>query len=242
MDPLLFKAILAMDSYNRGYNSSVKVDELATHIGTALILPNSSIRPATQAGDAFGFFATAYSWNGETIISYRGTDAFLVDIVTGYPTGAGLVSAQSILAARFYLDVVQNTGDRSINPDVWVTGHSLGAGLAGHTAALYGANAVLFDAMPFQYGADATLTAATLAYGLTGSSEIYGTDNPAVHTLDLGGINHFYMPAASYQPWTNFLETIRLDPALPGAPYDFPMVRISAGACVIAWGSATARH
>ena len=65
----VFLSLLALDSYNRGYSPNVTVDEDADKIGTASIedipLPNGSI--------SAGFYASVYHWNGETIISYRGT-------------------------------------------------------------------------------------------------------------------------------------------------------------------------
>src|ERR1700736_6450037 len=63
-DPL-FAAIFAMDSYNGGSNAG-------------LIAPGQSIGDATLiqilSPTNAGFFAQAYTWNGETVISYRGTD------------------------------------------------------------------------------------------------------------------------------------------------------------------------
>ena len=68
----LFLAILAMDSYNRGYNAGLVVQ--GTQIGDAQLNQNSEIfGPGVDA--AASFFAQAYSWEGQTVISYRGTDA-----------------------------------------------------------------------------------------------------------------------------------------------------------------------
>jgi hypothetical protein len=75
----VFQAILAMDSYNRGYGANIKIADVAQpdgslgsprSIGTATIknidLPAGSV--------ATGFYASAYNWNGQNIISYRGTN------------------------------------------------------------------------------------------------------------------------------------------------------------------------
>lgn len=80
---ILFKAILAMDSYNRGYDAGIKFgtesgnnseDDNGIQVGTATILDNSSeILGGTDQN--IGFYGIAYDNDGETIISYRGTDA-----------------------------------------------------------------------------------------------------------------------------------------------------------------------
>lgn len=96
----LFLAILALDSYNRGYNVGVSglSDNLGTEIGSARI----SGRPMDPtAAASIGFYATAYDWNGETIISYRGTDNFgpfesttagASDIWTGWSLALGFLN------------------------------------------------------------------------------------------------------------------------------------------------------
>ena len=64
----LFMAILALDSYNRGYN--VGVNLTGNSIGTADI----GIDKGDQQAQDASFFAQSYLWNGKTIIAYRGTD------------------------------------------------------------------------------------------------------------------------------------------------------------------------
>lgn len=54
-----------------------------TNLGDAAISFNSDSYQLTGAG----FFAQAYTWNGKTIISYRGTDFIPTDAITGWPTG-----------------------------------------------------------------------------------------------------------------------------------------------------------
>jgi hypothetical protein len=64
----LFLAILAMDAYNRGYDPGLNVS--GNSIGYA-ILRNDPLPADFQAKS---FFAQAYNWLGQTVISYRGTD------------------------------------------------------------------------------------------------------------------------------------------------------------------------
>ena len=69
----LMLAILALDSYNRGDNPGMNFnrnsDAPGTSIGGATILSDDDTDPAQAAS----FYAIAYTWNGQTIISYRGT-------------------------------------------------------------------------------------------------------------------------------------------------------------------------
>jgi hypothetical protein len=69
----LFLAVLALDAYNRGYNQGM------TFVGDS-DAPGSAIGDATiqfatddQASRSANFYAVAYSWDGEAVISYRGT-------------------------------------------------------------------------------------------------------------------------------------------------------------------------
>jgi hypothetical protein len=66
--PDLMSAILSMDAYNQGYGAGLT--GVGNQIGTA---KNLNIDLPIGSQDA-GFAATAYSWNGQTVISYRGTD------------------------------------------------------------------------------------------------------------------------------------------------------------------------
>ncbi len=71
----LFLSILSMDSYNRGYEPGIALDDHLS-IGSAMLLdPKDFISDSKydewQPND---FYAHVYRWNGETIIAYRGTD------------------------------------------------------------------------------------------------------------------------------------------------------------------------
>ncbi len=78
ISPELFMAVLSMDAYNRGYESGIGgPDGLGSAIGT--MIGNASISYASDSIEnseerTAGFYAVAYQWNGETVISDRGTD------------------------------------------------------------------------------------------------------------------------------------------------------------------------
>jgi hypothetical protein len=124
VSPLLL-AILAMDSYNRGYDEGITglggIDE---SIGEATLIDQSIISPDTAAVNA-GFYAAAYTVGNETVISYRGTDDNIAfnswwsdaagsDLWNGYGTSVGsTMNDQAHLAAEFYQAV---TGTTTTNP------------------------------------------------------------------------------------------------------------------------------
>ena len=160
MKPDLFLALLSMDAYNRGPPTS--------RPGT-IVMPNyensglgfaSFLQQSDEALNAIGFYAVAYTLSsGEKFISYRGTDETFGgnglggDIWNGYGlAGGGARSAQTAAAIEFY-KTVNGTGANPQTANVTLTGHSLGAGLAGIVGALYGRNGVLFDNMMFVNGA-----------------------------------------------------------------------------------------
>ena len=79
MDDKLFNAILAMDSYNRGYNARIRfgLDPLnstavdgVTQIGNAVVYRSQNDQPAKD----IGFYAIAYYYASQVTIAYRGTD------------------------------------------------------------------------------------------------------------------------------------------------------------------------
>ncbi len=138
--PELMHAILALDSYNRDYNPGIDLE--GTSVGTANILSRELLINGTEYGEwqAAGFYASAYLWNGETIISYRGTDNIFTptwiddlaggtDFWNGYGTVAGLpITKQAKLAAEFYQAVTgTQTGD-PLTGSATLVGHSLGVG------------------------------------------------------------------------------------------------------------------
>jgi hypothetical protein len=75
LDRNVFLSLLALDAYNRGQGAGVgKLDSIpnVSKIGNATIL-NDSDRLFGEDAITAGFYAIAYDWNGETVISYRST-------------------------------------------------------------------------------------------------------------------------------------------------------------------------
>jgi Ca2+-binding RTX toxin-like protein len=167
MNNELFKAILAMDSYNRGYDEGIILPPSINpnNIGMAVVIKESDTQIGSTGRDA-SFYAVAYKDNsGETIISYRGTDNVGFwsdkggDFWNGYGTGLGSPnSKQALLAIDFYKSVAGATDPRLAN--ISLTGHSLGGGLAGYVGALYGKSGTLFDNMAFEKAASTAKEAA----------------------------------------------------------------------------------
>jgi hypothetical protein len=84
----LFMAVLAMDSYNRGYNAGIDVS--GSQLGSATLSGNAD--DAEGLARAASFFAQSYQLaDGNTVISYRGTDQPGLDIENGYKTGRGII-------------------------------------------------------------------------------------------------------------------------------------------------------
>ncbi|NMW31961.1 hypothetical protein HKD42_07805 [Altererythrobacter sp. RZ02] len=78
MNREVFLSLLALDSYNRGYGQNVLLNngdsttnqnEIGRFLGSAQVVEQR----ITSEAQAAGFYAIAYEWQGETIISYRGT-------------------------------------------------------------------------------------------------------------------------------------------------------------------------
>ncbi|MFM9975713.1 MAG: hypothetical protein ACKVON_14200 [Beijerinckiaceae bacterium] len=151
-NPDLFRAILAMDSYNRGYNAGVGNSTVGlggenTGIGVATVGKNSDILGIGTDISA-GFFAQSYTWAGKTVISYRGTDGLAPFSTTPSDIphwtiafGNDYNDSHARLAAQFYKTVKAAPGALPIE----LTGHSLGGALAGFVAGLYNEKATLFD-------------------------------------------------------------------------------------------------
>jgi hypothetical protein len=157
-----------MDSYNRGYGAGLNDngagdgdglgDAIGSGIGSATVLAASRSAP-TSAEVAAGFYAVAYNTPYGKVISYRGTDFtpagdLSTDATQGWPLGGGdYFTPQAALSVEF-LDEVQNDNEPG---SVILTGHSLGGGLAGFNARLFGNEAVTFDPMTYLRAADAKL-------------------------------------------------------------------------------------
>lgn len=146
----LLLAVLAMDSYNRGYNAGIADGEGAMEpegndadgLGEAGQKVGAATVKATElpvGAQAAGFYALAYDIGtdgperlaGKTVISYRGTDTSL-DHSTGWSVGAGNIDGwtQAPLALDFYNAATGQSYRDGPAGDVVLTGHSLGGGLA----------------------------------------------------------------------------------------------------------------
>ncbi len=143
----ILSAILAMDAYNRGSVFGVDLRDQTT-LGFATLSESYFNGPE-------GFFAQSYILHDadgqplQTIISFRGTDElFFKDSTHGYPLGSGdfHLSSHAKLAATFYQTIAATASPALIH----LTGHSLGGGIAGFIAGLYGSSATLFDNMTFE--------------------------------------------------------------------------------------------
>ena len=113
ISPELMLAILAMDSYNRGYNQGISgLGGTGTSIGTAVLGTSSNTAERSDAVTA-SFFAQAYTLaSGETVISYRGTDQPGLDFENGFGIGQGIpLSPQGMMAIDFYRSAI-GQGDR----------------------------------------------------------------------------------------------------------------------------------
>ncbi len=188
-DPILMRAILSMDAYFRGNSGIARMAVSGSGIGAATFYTQ-------QANEAIGFFAQAYSLNGNIVISFRGTDrpdyGQSTDILNGWPLGGGAISsAQAIAAIEFYKNIA---GANLLTNNVILTGHSLGGGLAGYVAATYGRTATVFDSMSFRNGAENLYFAAS-----TGDSYFQnlawnnGTTTLSPVAPDYSGIGGYYV-------------------------------------------------
>jgi hypothetical protein len=115
----LITSILAMDSYNRGYNAGIVLPSGATRIGTATIGTDSTAELGEQVTKSTGFYAISYKWGNETVISYRGTDnpdllgltPGASDIWSGWITGTGtLINAKQAALAEVLVEKARMIG------------------------------------------------------------------------------------------------------------------------------------
>lgn len=79
MNREVFLSLLALDAYNRGYGQTLLLNEGDSFAGTNEVdrrigTVRISAQDITDEAQAAGLYAIAYDWNGETVISYRGTN------------------------------------------------------------------------------------------------------------------------------------------------------------------------
>jgi Lipase (class 3) len=93
-----------------------------------------------------GFEAITFTNGTDVVISFAGTDFSQPgsDFLHGnIPLAAGFVSDQLKQAAEYYLQV------KALNPNVTITGHSLGGGLASLIGVFFVETTFTFDQAPF---------------------------------------------------------------------------------------------
>ena len=167
----MIQAILALDVYHRGYNTTGILegsDRLYDYNLSSRTSQDSNLISGVDH-QAIGFFAQEYtSDDGETVVAYRGTDdAFdlspigTTDVRNGFGIGAGLPHGPQGKAAVDFYNSIIGDGDPYTSP-VQVTGQSLGGGLAGYVAALYGKDATIFAHMPYDAAAQNAYDLATV--------------------------------------------------------------------------------
>ena len=165
MNSDVFTAILALDSYNRGYGAKIaNLGGGGSFLGNARLL-NTTLPSGSEAA---GFFASAYDTSGiagydaSTVISYRGTNFDLtggtsspafVDIMNGWSMFTGIgTNAQAGFAQQFFAEVTGSgfpVGQGTGPGNVVLTGHSLGGGLAAYVGSQALAQTVAFDPIPY---------------------------------------------------------------------------------------------
>ena len=161
MPTVLDMALLSMDVYEQG-------DQGLNPGGDVGLFARSG---APSVGGVSGFFAQSYSFSGGTVIAYRGTYG-INDVLTGWAggfIGSTTLAPQYGYAAEFYQQV--NGNSIASNSNIYLTGHSLGGGLAGFAGALYGESATIFDNINFMGAAQnawETSRTVELAPGLDG--------------------------------------------------------------------------
>lgn len=203
----LFLAVLSMDAYNRGYGARLSNLPESGALGNANIINRASLGidgSVYQNWQAANFYAIAYDWNGEKIVSYRGTDNLTEDAFNSYAIAVGdPLKPQGTMAVQFYKAVVgvDANGNLISNPltqNITLVGHSLGGGLAGYIASLYNRPAAIFDNMPFELASAATHAAALTNewIGIGGAQEFLYGSMVNVPAIDRSGISGDY-PLAS---------------------------------------------
>ena len=108
-------AILALDSYNRGYDPGVPglSDAPGTQIGNRTILDTD----LPIGSETASFYAAAYQdASGNIVISYRGTDDPLGGDIAAWMGGAGFQTAQAERTAQFQSQVSRERVSGGLGP------------------------------------------------------------------------------------------------------------------------------
>lgn len=225
ISPDLMYALFAMDAYNRGYDAQLTNFDNG-QLGDAQFLGDRG----GEQQQANGFYGEVFLWNNQKVIAIRGTDNKSVDIPygytisLGYPSGSPAVALadysatpQAIEAIQYYRDVVGSQDLMSNN--VFVTGHSMGGGIAGLVDAIYGKTGPVFDAMPFELAAEnAPLQGLGFTFTDEMGNEIVVPADAAWEELVYGGqsrwasddtgLTNIYFPN-TWADWSTFLGVAR---------------------------------
>ncbi len=102
------------------------------------------VKPDNLFGFSYGVFKR--SGTGEIVLAYTGTNDNNVDWVSNVTAGTGLLPAPQVFDAAL---VYQQTKAK-YGPNITLSGHSLGGGLASIMATWFNRPAVVFDEGPFQ--------------------------------------------------------------------------------------------
>jgi len=219
----LFRAILSLDSYNRGYNPGMDISGYTANQDAPPGIGNARV-VASLPNPSTSFYAIAYNLSGgATVISYRGTtfpgSPDLGDILNGWTLSLGFSDAsQAKMALKFYAEVKALKGSGPID----LTGHSLGGGLAGFVSDLTGAPADVFNNIPFGVAVAVqnqwsilnflpvaiTPSSATVRQFIT-SGEIAGDLRSINSALAFGALTSRGMP--SLMAWAAVLQGVLLD-------------------------------
>ena len=136
----LFYAILSMDAYNRQTDGKLSLGDPG---GAGTSLGGATFRNFLQDPGSGGFFGVTWIYGAQTVIAYRGSTNPL-NIITALTVAAGSTDAADEQAAlQLYED--DKGGSLSFNPNIILTGHSLGGALAGWVAGNTGASSFDYD-------------------------------------------------------------------------------------------------
>jgi hypothetical protein len=201
---ILLTAILSMDVYERDPTTADK--PVAAKLTSGALGDATLVSKQLDPGTSFG--ATAWNWDGQTIIAYEGTTGFGT-VVNAYGIALGFPNGPQAQEAFDFFQAVANDANPNLDGQyssagIVLTGHSSGGGLAGLVAAVYGQQGVSFDSMAFTSAAsnayqdsigDDTINPETgqpvLAPDPALAAEIYGASTP--QPPDFSGIAGYYV-------------------------------------------------
>lgn len=222
-------ALLAMHAYNVGAENR-HIVSLGRDLGEFEYLEPYFL--------SNGFSAAAFRGGADSsaadqiVVAIRGTnpDEFWNDASNGYLIGVGssaYFSSQTASAITFYQNLVEErTSSDLYSSNIALTGHSLGGGLAGYVAGLYGQKAVIFDNMAYYGSLSNDFDLAVLSSGSALWNKLYPDGD--VRTVDISSVESFATTgeflsvnrAFSDDPFTNYLDShVGLDDPITNNPF-----------------------